>query len=92
MALRWEDGTVEWNLRDHPIWNAYDPDGRPVGQVAHTWRDGTWTWEAHYWGDLPPGKLGVSLGADPRKLRGEWATAKEAMQAVDERHARTSLR
>jgi len=85
MALRWIEATVSWNLVDHDMWNGYDGD-RPVAQVATEWGDGQWRWAAYYWGDRPPDLLGFSLGHDTRRLRGEWETPHEAMQAVDERH------
>jgi hypothetical protein len=82
VALRWAEATVSWNLVDHDIWTGYDGD-RAVAQVSTEWADGEWRWAAYYWGDLPIGSLGVSLGHDPRRRNGTWRTAEEAMAAVD---------
>jgi hypothetical protein len=92
VPLRWEESTVSWNLVDHDMWNGFDRD-RQVAQVSTEWSDGEWRWSAYYWGDRPPDLgLGISLGHDPRRLRGEWETPVDAMAAVDARHDRDASR
>jgi hypothetical protein len=80
MGLRWEqgrDGDENW-------WWGRDDTGRMVASVWLCWNgeDG-WAWRARWWGNRPPGALGISLGRDTTIVAEGLDDAATAMAAVD---------
>ena len=79
MGLRWEQG--EGGYGD---WQGLDDTGRMVASVvAGLEQRGGWTWRARWWGDRPPGGLGLSLGRDATIVAEGLDDAEGAMAAVD---------
>jgi hypothetical protein len=79
MELRWEQ-----DQNGNEDWQGLDDTGRMVASVTQTWTsDDGWTWRARWWGDRPPGGLGLRLGRDTTIVAEGLGDAEAAMAAVD---------
>ena len=79
MGLRWEQDPGGYG-----DWQGLDDTGRMVASVSQAWdSDDGWTWRARWWGDRPPGGLGLSLGRDTTIVAEGLDEAEGAMAAVE---------
>jgi hypothetical protein len=79
VGLRWNqssDGDEDW-------WWGRDDTGRLVASVGLCWTGDGLAWRARWWGDRPPGALGVTRGRDATIVAEGLDDAEAAMAAVD---------